>query len=561
MIPAARTTPRRILLSLLSGLLAYLAFPPLGWHLLAWVTLWPLLLAVRGASLRMAFLCGLLRGMFFYALTAPWVYGILRVHGKLPPFEAGGVLLLLVTYLGLYHAVFAAGVAWLGRRSHGWACFAAPFLWVAHEFALVRVPDVNLPWNLLGYAAGEPLGPAQVAALTGVYGLSFLAAAFSALLARLPDDRSETACPMNSTAVFFAACALLPGALLAGYLLVPRPVARFHADLVQLNFPQSASYSANWFQEHAAELDEAERLSIAPTPGAPDARRGTRLIIWPEVPAPFMFQDPRFAERAMRIAQLGGANFLVGVVEFRPAGQAAGMPQNAAVGSAPPLTPRNSATLISPTGQRLYTYDKVHLVPFGEYVPWREWLAWAGPLVAEVGGFTPGTERSVGYLEGGEFATLICFEAAFPGEVRRFVHAPDCPDTCQGAALLVNLSNDGWFGPGSAAREQHLRMARMRAIENRRWLLRATNNGHTVAVDPYGRIVARLDPDVRGVLRAPYDYRHDRTMYTTFGDWFAWLSIVVAALSFVCAARGLGLHWRTIRRDGVRYDVRRFGRY
>lgn len=561
MITPPRAPARRILLALLSGFLAYLAFPPLGWHLLAWVTLWPLLVAVRGAGWRLAFVCGLLRGMLFYALTAPWVYGILRAHGDLSPPEAGGVMLLLVAYLGLYQAVFAAGLSWIGRRSHGWACFAAPFLWVAFEFALVRVPDVNLPWNLLGYAAGEPLAVAQVASLTGVYGLSFLAAAFSALLARLPDDRSETPCPVSSTALFFAACALLPGALLAGYLWSPQAPARYRAELVQLNFPQSPQYGVNWFEENAASLDETERISIEAGAGTRGAKHGTRLIIWPEVPAPFTLQDARFAERAARIAQQGGAYFLVGVIEFRGPAGGATAPQGADTGNSRGLTPRNSVTLLSPLGQPLYTYDKVHLVPFGEYVPWRDWLTWAGPLVAQVGGFEPGSLRSTGHLEGGEFATLICFEAAFPGEVRRFVADPDCPDTCQGAGLLINISNDGWFGPGSAAREQHLRMARMRAIENRRWLLRATNNGRTVAIDPYGRIVARLDPDTRGVLHAPYDFRTDRTIYTSFGDWFAWLCVAASGVSFLCARRGAGLHWRTEMRDGLRQEVRRFGRF
>ncbi len=144
----------------------------------------------------------------------------------------------------------------------------------------------------------------------------------------------------------------------------------------------------------------------------------------------------------------------------------------------------NSAVLLNPSGQRIFTYDKIHLVPFGEYVPLRKWLTFAGKLTADIGDFTPGyASYRVGRLPGGTFGAFICYEAIFPNEVRRF--------TANGAELLINMSNDGWFGRSSAP-AQHLMMARVRAVENRRWLLRCTNNGFTVAVDPYGRIVARL---------------------------------------------------------------------
>ena len=129
----------------------------------------------------------------------------------------------------------------------------------------------------------------------------------------------------------------------------------------------------------------------------------------------------------------------------------------------------------------IFTYDKIHLVPFGEYVPLRRWLTFAGRLTADIADFTPGTSISVGELPGGKFGVFICYEAIFPAKCARF--------TANGAELLINISNDGWFGR-SAAPAQHLMMARVRAVENRRWLLRDTNNGFTASVDPYGRIVA-----------------------------------------------------------------------
>jgi apolipoprotein N-acyltransferase len=188
----------------------------------------------------------------------------------------------------------------------------------------------------------------------------------------------------------------------------------------------------------------------------------------------------------------------------------------------------NSAILLNPSGERVYSYDKIHLVPFGEYVPLRKYLTFTGKLTADLGDFTPGKDYAVGQLPGGRFSTFICFEAVFPDAVRRF--------TANGAELLINISNDGWFGRSSAP-AQHLMMARVRAVENRRWLLRDTNNGYTVSVDPYGRIVAALPTDIRAQLDAPYDFRDDTTLYARFGDWWAWLCVIASVVLLGMAFR------------------------
>jgi apolipoprotein N-acyltransferase len=147
----------------------------------------------------------------------------------------------------------------------------------------------------------------------------------------------------------------------------------------------------------------------------------------------------------------------------------------------------------------------------------------------EVGGFHKGNRYVVGHLPGGHtFGVFICYEAIYPGEVRRFA--------ANGAELFINISNDGWFGR-SAAAEQHLHMARVRAVENRRWMVRATNNGYTVSVDPYGRVFAPLPPDIRAAVDLPYDFRSDQTIYTRFGDWFAWLCVVVSVILVMATFR------------------------
>ncbi len=492
----------RLLLALASGIFLALAFAPHALSWLAWFAPAALILVSLDARPWVAFLGGFLHGVAFYTVSLPWIYTVMRMHGGLGPAEAGGVLALMVFVLSLFPAVFAWAVRQVSRKSIARACLAAPFLWVAAEFARTHLPAIGFPWNLLGYSVSDSLGLLQMVTWTGIYGLSFLVMAFNSVFAWLLLERTRRAW---ITWLVFAGLLFL--IIVVGGRFMPAPIGQQRAHLVQLNLPESTEYGADWKQRHAADLNEIEALSISAAQQAPG------LVIWPEAPAPFYLRDPEFAARAARITAASHSSFLVGIVNWKPApGGWDG--------------PYNSAVLLAPSGEPVFTYDKIHLVAFGEYVPWSSVLRFAGHLTAEVSAFKPGSTYAVGNLPGGKFGVQICFEAVFPDLVRRFV--------ANGAELLINISNDGWFGR-SAAPEQHLAMARVRAVENRRWLLRATNNGHTVAVDPYGRIVARLAPDTRGVLTAPFAFRSDRTVYSCFGDWLAWLS-VVASVGFLAAA-------------------------
>jgi apolipoprotein N-acyltransferase len=225
-------------------------------------------------------------------------------------------------------------------------------------------------------------------------------------------------------------------------------------------------------------------------------------------------RDPAFAARAQQIARESGSEFLLGVVGWEP--RADGR-----------LAAYNSAALLDAQGRQEFQYDKIHLVPFSEYVPWRDFFWFAKNLTGLAGDFGSGTHYAVGQLPAGRFSTFICYEAVFPNEVRRFV--------LDGANLLINLSNDGWFGRSSAP-AQHLEMARVRAVEFRRWLLRDTNNGYTVSVDPYGRIIARMAVDTRGEVDAPYASRSDMTLYARWGDWLPLICVVISAILLIWAA-------------------------
>jgi apolipoprotein N-acyltransferase len=298
--------------------------------------------------------------------------------------------------------------------------------------------------------------------------------------------------------------------MIAGPRLVPTPAANHTARAVQVNFPEAQEYPNDWFTQHASDLAEIQRLSLAPSPHHPD------LLVWPEAPAPFSFQDSQFAYLASSVAVRFQHPFIVGVVEWKPETVSTGGKTHEI------MAPYNSALMFDAQGHRDFSYDKVHLVPFGEYEPFPLIHRVVSNVSSEVGGFRKGTKYSVGqFPNGNTFGVFICYEAIYPAEIRRFA--------ANGAQLFVNISNDGWFGH-SAAAEQHLRMARVRAVENRRWIVRTTNSGITVSIDPYGRILRPMPPDVRAAADLPYDFRTDKTLYTRFGDWFAWLCVLVSAI-------------------------------
>jgi apolipoprotein N-acyltransferase len=486
------TLPRyaRVLLAIGSGLALGLSFPNYNLHLLVWVAMGMLVLASAGAPLKEAPLYGFLHGQVFYPVCLPWVDTVMRQYGNIDPWIAAAFVGMIGFIGGLICTIFSTGVALASRKSKLLGCLIAPFLWTTLEFFRTNIPIIGSSWDLSGYPATRSLALLQITSVTGIYGLCFLIAAFGALLAY--------AVLMNAAAV----TALLIVTAVGVAKLVPAATPRYVAHLVQTNFPQSESYPADWLTVHAPELNQLQQISVDA------ARQQPGMIIWPEVPAPFSLQEPLFANRASLIARDANNFFLVGVVDWK-------------MGSAGKWLASNSAVLLNPAGQRIYSYDKIHLLPFGEYVPLRGWLTFAKRLTADISDFTPGSAYTIAQIPEGTFGAFICYEAIFPSEVRRF--------TANGAQLLITISNDGWFGRSSAP-EQHMFMARVRAVENRRWLLRDTNNGYTESIDPYGRTAAQLPIDIRGQLTAPYDFRSDLTPYARFGDWFSWLCILVTAM-------------------------------
>jgi apolipoprotein N-acyltransferase len=505
----------RLVIAAVSGATLSLSFTGLYLGIYSWICVGVLLLAVIGASGRIGFACGFLHALLFVLTSVPWIATVLSVHGGLPVAGGWGVLLLIAAAWGVLVGGFTLTVHRISRRSIELACIAAPFVWVTFEFVRAHLPEISFPWNLLGYPPASNLGLLQITTLTGIYGLSFLAAAFNALLAWVV--ASKKLALQRRIGIAGAAVAILLIAMWVGPRVVPQAKAQHFARAVQLNFPEVPEYPSDWFVQNARQLEEVAKMSLAPSTEKPD------LLVWPEAPAPFSFEDSQFAKLASNLATRFAHPFLAGVIEWKtPVDPADQVPPGR-------LVPYNSAILVDAQGQRVFVYDKVHLVPFGEYEPFPLIHKVVTSLSEEVGGFHKGNKYAVGRLPNGNtFGVFICYEAIYPGEVRRFA--------ANGAQLFLNISNDGWFGR-SAAAEQHLHMVRVRAAENRRWIVRSTNSGYTVSVDPYGRIIEPLPPDVRAAADLPYDFRTDETPYTRFGDWFAWLCVLVSAILLV-------RHWK-----------------
>jgi len=525
-----RALPLRAwLLAIGSGVLQVLVFPSFSLYAACWIALAPLLVAIlaplgarqtsydeRGRNLTalttwQGFLLGYVCGIIWYAGSCFWVYHVMHVYGGLSAPVAAGVLLLFCLYLALYHGAFAALLARAARhndpRSRQRAMIRAlaltPFLWVAIELARSRI--TGFPWSLLGTAQVDNIPLTRLAAVTGVYGVSFMIALVNASIVAAFFSRPTRRSRMLSIA--FAAALLLQ----LGTFVSPRKLpAQQQAVLVQHNLSLDMYWTERILERTLAELHALSALpDVAPGSSSP------RLIVWPESPAPFYDNNPEFRQSLTELAKTQNAYMVAGTV-----GTFARQPGPQDVEEL-----ANRAVLIAPSGEWIARYDKVHLVPFGEYIPFKSIFVFANKLTREVGNYRHGTERTVFPLGEHKVGVFICYESIFPDEIRRFAAG--------GAQAFINISNDGWFGQ-TGAPGQHLNMARMRAIENYRWVLRATNTGVTASIDPYGRVVAQAPRNIRTALVAPYNFESYTTFYTRHGDWFAYgCAIISLVLVFV----------------------------
>ena len=515
--------PSAWLLVGLSSLLQVLIFPLPGLYVLSWVAFAPLIVALlrarpagaleidgainlQAAKPGQAFLLAYVSGIIWYAGTCYWIYNTMHEYGGLSVPLALLALFLFCLYLGLYHGLFGLllSLAVDSGRDNRRALVAAPFLWVAVELARTRV--TGFPWNLLGTAQVDNISLSRITTWTGVYGVSFEIMLVNVAVA------AAFLVPRKKRRTLLIASVAAAAVLQAGRLVEAPALPADHAALlVQENIPAQANWTRDAFERTLRELTDLSAKTVAADSSPPDSTHGkVDFIVWPESPAPFFASDPLFRNPLSEMARATHTWVVTGAIGSTPAMQ----------GGKSASQIFNSAALLSPTGDWTARYDKVHLVPFGEYLPFPQLFSFAGGLTKEVGEFQSGASRAPLDAGSTRLGVFICYESVFPGEVREFAN--------QGAQVLVNLSNDGWYGD-SGAYAQHLNQTRMRAIENDRWILSATNTGVTASIDPYGRIVARLPRKERSALVAPYALISVTTFYTRHGDWFCWLCAIISA--------------------------------
>jgi apolipoprotein N-acyltransferase len=491
--------------SALSGLLLASAFPLPDYTFLAWVGLIPLVLMMQSRP----FKSGFVAGAVFFAGTLYWVNIVMTTYGHLPAAVSFLLYLLLAGYLALFWGVATWAACRLKEfRNYPYA-LTLPVLWVALEF-LREFLLTGFPWATLGYSQHSWLTMIQSADLFGVYGLSYLILLGNVVLGEsalaLLGKRSR---PFPVKAGIFTAMLVL---LNYGYGhwslrqdLESRPES-LQVALVQGNIPQDLK----WHPDNQLSTVNAYRnLSLhAAQIGAQD------LIVWPEAAMPFYFQDGGLlAEAVAELPMQTGAALLFGSPAYLrdPGG----------------LRYLNSAFLLSPTAQILGRSDKVHLVPFGEYVPLSGFMPFVSKLVAGIGDYSPGKINPLPF-GGHQLGALICYEVVFPELARESVRL--------GSDLLVNITNDAWFGRSSAP-WQHLAMARFRAVENRVWLVRAANTGVSAFIAPSGRVIKKTGLFETTFLTGAVGLGARPGLYSHMGDLIPGAFLVISLLWLVQTRR------------------------
>jgi apolipoprotein N-acyltransferase len=495
---------RREGLAATSGLLLVLSFPKFGQGVVAWVALVPLLVALRGTSGWMAVRLGYLTGAVSAFGLLYWTSFVVVRYGGLPLAVGAAIMAALCLAVAVFPALFAWALARALATFGAAALLGAPFLWVATE--LLRAHTLfEFPWCLLGYSQYRALP------ITAVYGVSFLVVAASALLAFAFGEPR----PSRRGAALVGLVLLVGGAWTAGAWAMGRPrpeTGRIRVGLVQASVRQDEKWAPGkaWdnVRRHLVLTEEA-------------AGRGARLVVWPESAVPYLYdEDPALAGVLRRLVRRLDLYLFFGN-DDRGAGPRG--EERIFVG----------AKLLTPRGHVVLRYHKIHLVPFGEYVPLKPLFTLGGRLAAklvrEVSDFSPGSEPVLGTVEGHPVGGYICYEAIFPDLVRRF--------TARGAELLINVTNDAWYGTTSAP-YQHLAMAVFRAVENRRYMVRAANTGITAVVDPVGRVREQTALFQPTVLVRDVAFVAERSFYARHGDVFAQ----------ACAAVALALLAATVRR-------------
>jgi apolipoprotein N-acyltransferase len=489
--------------------------------------------ALAGTTLRRAFALGLVTGAVYFTGTLYWISRVMVIYGDLPVWVAVPVNAALIAYLALFPAIFALVVRRIVIAHGPPALMAAPIVWVATELGRTHI-FTGFPWVLLGYSQTTVLPIAQFASLFGVYGLSMLAASVSAALAmyaaslggppkggrhvrteagrHVPDGPAQAGHHVEA-APLIVVLTLVIGVAVWGSRRAAAAEWTHTGDPIRIGLIQgNIEQAQKWKPDRAAAIFQdylrMTRQAI---------RQGAEFIIWPESSTPFLFEDDVFAAAQVRtLAQQAGVPMLFGSDQVVRGANGA------------PTAYYNSAFLVRPDGTTGGVYRKMHLVPFGEYVPLKHVLFFAAPLVEAVSDFSAGDEAVLLPVGRHLVSTAICYEVVYPDLVRRFVAG--------GSEMLTTITNDAWYGLASAP-YQHFEQASMRAIEEGRYLVRAANTGISGIVDPYGRVVERTAIFQPAVVVGEARFLRTSTFYARHGDILAYASVLATAALLLLARR------------------------
>ena len=497
------TSRNHYFVAVCSGLLLTACFPRLGLAFAAWGALIPLLYLAARNQPPACFTLGWLAGFSNGLSLLYWITYVVNRYGNLPLLVSLGICFLLVAYLAIFLGLFCAGLSWLRNRGLPWLA-AAPFLWVTLELGKSHLLT-GFPWENLGYSQYSWLPVIQMADITGVFGISFVLVLSNVLLFTLifPVNRERKVL----TRLYPSLLLIFLVSTVVGYgswrlaKLKGHHGPSFKVALVQGNIAQDTKWDPAFQQ---ATLEKYERLTKEV------AKQQPQLVIWPETATPFYFgADRKNTEALLRQVRELQIPLLFGSPAYRRTDGR--------------LSLYNRAYLLDDSGMLIDYYDKIHLVPFGEYVPWKRLLFFVDKLVQATGDFASGKKAVVMDLLPAKIGVLICYEAIFPALSRDLVNA--------GANLLVNITNDAWFGRSSAP-YQHLSMAVLRSVENHVPMARCANTGISAFIDSAGRIlqVTRLFEDA--TMLGSIQLGEGKTLYTRYGDWFAWSCLVITLLGF-----------------------------
>lgn len=502
----------KIILAVTSGLLLTGSFPQTGLSWLAWFALTPLLIAAKDLRFKDGFKIGLLTGLVHNLTLFYWLSYTMETYGHLPIYLAIPILFLLSFYLSLYIALFSGALTRITVKPL-MLFFMIPAIWVSLEY-IRSFLFTGFPWELTAYSQYKSLHVIQVSDILGPYGVSFLlvlsnAAIFIGFLYLTESGWRRK----RVSGLHFASSALI--------FLFALTIVWFYGK-IRIETTDKivlASYKAR-VSVIQGNIGQAEKwdpaLQYSATKkyldlSASVAAEKPELVVWPETAAPFYFlYDTGLTEMVQRSIAETGVNFLIGSPSF--------------VQTKGSIEYYNSAYLVGPDGKVSGKYDKVHLVPFGEYVPLKKWLPFLGKIVEHVGDFCPGKKGATISLNGQSLGVLICYELIFPYLSRAEVK--------NGAGLLVNITNDAWYGKTSAP-YQHFSMAVFRAVENRRALVRAANTGISGFIDPSGRIIASTPIFEDAAMTRTIPILKEITLYTRFGDFFAFICLAAAAITLL----------------------------